>query len=384
MTSLISIPIYLCRNTLRRWIENPASPTTKFCIPFLFAILALMVFGVFQQFEAQIRAQLAKSDLRTIRTQESLFSEAAMARLASGTNDSDLWSDYCESFESFQQAPVLARSKLFQDIPVLSYDESPPFTSIPEMPLGEARTAILFSDQPFPGGEDFIDISGTRVAVTTKPLPPILKSHYNAPAIALIPAEFIEPLLERGFTQFQVFTPNADISSSSLESLIRAHAHAEGRRLVISSSLDILEQLGQLLKYQQSSRLVIGIVVTIILSLTFGSLSFLEFRQDRYLFSLLRSFGVRGISLLSHYLIETSILAAAGLAAASAAYRSLTPLLFKISQGVDPQQSLPVGMFSQPAALDYQILIIATAIGVAISSIPVVSGLLKQPGLFLP
>jgi len=384
MMSLISIPAYLFKNTLQRWLENPASPLTKAVITFLFAVLALLIFGVFQHFESQITTQLKRDDLRIIKTQEQIYSGNAQRRLHNGTDESYIWKDYTESFNSFLQAPLLADTLRYKNIPLLSYDTPPPFAKIPQTEPGEPRPFIVFSKHPIKYGSDYIKIQETKIPAISLPYPPLLRAHYNSPAVAMVPSEIIEPLLERGFAQFQIILPKENTSTAELETLIKTHAHAEGRRIHVTSSVEVLNKLQEFLNNQKSARLIIGAVITAILSLTLGSLSLLEFRQEQYLFALLRSFGVRKSYLFIHYLLETATLTYSGLWLASYSITHFIPFMLQ-HYDIDPKAySLLKSIAATPVAEDYKTLLTAITLGVIISSIPVVLGLRKQTGLFLP
>jgi hypothetical protein len=382
--SLISIPAYLLKNTLQRWLENPASPITKILITFLFAVLALLVFGVFLHFESQIKEQLNRDDLRIIKTQEQIFGENAQRRLHNGTDESYLWKNYSERFNSFQQAPLLADTLRFKKVPLLSYDTAPLFANIPKSEPGAPRPIIVFSKHPIQHGSDYIKIQEYKIPAISLVTPPLLKSHYNSPAIAMVPSEIIEPLLERGFSQIQVILPKKEIQTAELETLIKAHAHAEGRRVNVMSSVGILTKLQEFLNNQKNARIIIGAVITAILSLTLGALSLLEFRQEQYLFALLRSFGVKKSYLFIHYLLETATLTFSGLWLAGYGIVHFPPLILKHYDLNPEAYQLLKSIATTPAPEDYQTLVIAITLGVMISSIPIALGLRKQTGLFLP
>jgi hypothetical protein len=384
MPSLTSIPGYLLKNTLRRWLENPASPITKLLIPFLFAVLSLLVFGIFQHLEQQIRAQLERDDLRMIRTQESIYGHEAAQRVAQGTNDEHFWGRYCHSFTSLQQTPLVGRTRLYKQVPVLAYDKELPSMIEASTPPNEARPIVLLSNHPHPSGNDYAVILDTQFDVQTQPIPKLLSDAYPRPAILLIPAEIIEPVLERGFTHIQLLQPKPDVSPERLVDLLRTHAYAEKRDVLVYNSLSLIEQLNQLLSNQQGARLLIALVVFLILSLTLAALSLLEFRQESYLFALLRSFGVRSFSLLLHYLVETSVLTFGGIAAAMMFCRHTLPgLVTQHSQLMGGQMAVNAAM-AQPSTADYRILFLAAGLGILFSAIPVALGLRKPAGLYLP
>ncbi len=353
-------------------------------ITLLFSVLAFFIFGIFQLFEIQIREQLNRDDLRTITTNESLWGESAQRRIYSGCDESNLWKEYSQSFHSYQQAPLLVDTFLFKKIPLLSYDTPPKVAKFPPIIPGEPRPVVIFCKHSFKLTSDFIKIEDYKIPAVRLPFPDLLKSRYNAPAVAMVPNEMIDPLLERGFAQIQVILPKKSVDPNKLQSLLKAHAHAEGRRINVQSSVAILNKLQEFLSNQQHARIIIGAVISAILSLTLGALSLLEFRQEQYLLALLRSFGVKRIYLYIHYLFETAALTFAGLWGASYITRHFTSTLLQFVE-LPPQITFQIQRISASiSSEDLNTLIFAISTGVLISSIPVALGLRKQIGLFLP
>jgi len=368
MTSLILIPGYLIKNTLQRWLENPASPITKIIITFLFSILALLIFGAFQHLETTINKQLHQDEFRVITTHEQLFSNKAEQRIYNGTDESYLWSPYSKRYDSFQQAPLRVNSLHFKRIPLLSYDALPSFTQLPTFAAGEPRPAVILSRSTKKRGQDYIQIRDIKIPATRLPFPEILKKRYRNQAIALIPSEFIYPILEKGFIQHQIILPKDQVSTEELENLIQSYAQAEGHNITIQSSVGILKKLEDFLSQQQQARLIIGGFITIILSLTLGSLSLLEFRQESYLFALLRSFGVRSIYLFLHYLLETTALTFSGLWAAQKTITQIIPTLLS-SKGLFLNAEKAFKNISTTVSYqDLRTLAIAVSLGIIILS----------------
>lgn len=382
MPSLISIPAYLLKNTLHRWLENFASPATKGLVPFLFSLLGLLVLGILQQVESRLNEQLNRKEVRSIRTYENVRSQQAKLRVASGLSEAHLWQEHCESYEAFQQAPVLASMPGYERIPVLTYNDPPSFFPVHETPPGEPRAALLLTSFGKPGSLRTIEILEHEFQVTVAELPEALGAQLQAPSIAVFPFEYIRPLLNGGFAQIQILTPKPEIPTERLEALIRAHADAEGRNLRIDTMQEIIDGLKLLLSQQKQARFAIGVFITIILSLILGSLSLLEFRQEGYLIALLRSFGIRPLMLLGHYILETFFLTFCGVLLAILAYLKLGPtIVAKLSESLDFESAAFLG---QPSAADYQALFLAAGLGVLISAVPIAFGLRKQPGLLLP
>jgi len=111
----------------------------------------------------------------------------------------------------------------------------------------------------------------------------------------------------------------------------------------------------------------------------------LEFRQELYLFALLRSLGVHRTQLLAHYFVETIFLTFAGGFTALWCGQNVLPGF--INNSSSQLQKVDQGFhLSLAAATTEDLLVIGTAIlcGVILSALPFIFGLRKEPGLMLP
>lgn len=370
-------------------MENVASPATKFLIPFLFAVLGLLVFDLFEQLEARLRAQIALDEVRGIHCQEVVFSKEAQQRALFGGKEAQLWSEHCERYERFMQAPLTVSARGFRNVPLLMYDERPSFIPLIERGPGEPRVALLMTDKVSPGVQLEIFATGLGLEVLTVPFPSALKKSFQADAIAVLPIEVAGKVIERGYTQIQVMVPKKNLATEDLERLVRQHAYAEGRNVRVQSAQEILAELNAILRYQKFAQWGVGIAVLVVLSLVLGSLSLLEFRQESYLYALLKSFGVRSWQLFINGFVELCVLSFAGLIAGGLCYYWL--LDYGTKSGW--QERLGIEMmtagFSLQGSFEQSLstggfLYLATGIGCLLASIPLALALRKQPGLLLP
>ncbi|GEM_PF-1425524 len=384
MRSLILIPAYLLRNSLHRWLENPASPTTKFLIPFLFGLLGLMVFGLMRGIETELENQLTHGDLRTLQTSEYITAEDAATRYYEAMEESSIWEPYCSRIDLFFQLPIVASSGSLLKIPVLAYTETPSFLDIPAPPAGEARHVILFVAKNSKNQSELLNIQNYQLSVKVLPMPEKLQQIYRINAMAFVPAEMMEVPLLISHTQIQILEPKAEISTRDLETLILNYSEAERCNIRIQSSGAIIERLNQFITQQKYVRIILGGSIAVILSLVLGSLSLLEFRQELYLFALLQSLGVRRIQLIVHYLLETILITFAGGLSALLCSQYITSTLLNKSPTIMGKSGQSISLdIATIASVDLVTIAGSILTGVALSSLPFILGLRKQPGLML-
>lgn len=383
MLSWILIPTYLFKNSLHRWFENLASPATKLLIPFLLSLFGMAIFGFLRGLEVQLKEQLARSELRTIRTFEAVFGPEAPQRLAELAGDERLWSGYCERYESFQQVPLLGQVSNLEQVPIIAYDKPISFVEMPPAVPGEPEEVFLLANGR--GWSPRVDIAlkGYPISARLLPLPGVLAEYYQKPAVILVPRSIAEPIMVEGFTHVQILVPRKDVSVGRLQELIRGQARLESRQVRLDSSLATLSRLEELLAGQRLVRLALGVGLALILSLILGALALLEFRHEAYILALLRSFGVRGIVLAIHFFLENLFLTLAGVALGLAVYTNTAEfLLRRISDQLATGVAAPA-LATIPSRSDVQILVAAAGIGVVLAVLPVLWGLRKRPGLIL-
>lgn len=384
MLSWILIPAYLLKNTLQRWLENVASPLTKVLVPLLFALLFLAVLGFIRSVEGQLRTELEREDLRTVTTLENVFSKDAVERLAKGLREEEVWGHFCERYESFQQVPVLASAGEYARVPVIAYDEVLHEVAVPDIEPGEVRGTFLLTNEKSPLVRVSVEVQGYHLLATVLPLPKVVDDFYQNPAVLMCPIEALEPAMLNGFTHVQRFLPKKDVSTKRLVDLLRVYSSAEGRRVRINSSVEVLAKLEEILQGQKIARLILGGGMVAILTLVLGSLALLEFRQELYLVALLRSFGVSRLLLGFHFLVENLFLTFAGVLAAWQIFEVFAEraLAMAASQW-GANGSLLRLEDSSVASSDLELLFLAAGAGVVLAALPIFWGLRKRPGLVL-
>lgn len=383
MLSWILIPTYLFKNSLHRWFENLASPATKLLIPFLLSLFGMAIFGFLRGLEVQLKEQLDRSELRTIRTFEAVFGPEAPQRLAELAGDERLWSGYCERYESFQQVPLLGQVSYLEQVPIIAYDKPISFVEMPPSVPGQPEEVFLLANGS--GWSPRVDIAlkGYSISARLLPLPEVLAEYYQKPAVILVPRSIAEPIMVEGFTHVQVLVPRKDVSVGRLQELVRGQARLESRQVRLDSSLATLSRLEELLAGQRLVRLALGVGLALILSLILGALALLEFRHEAYILALLRSFGVRGFVLAIHFFLENLFLTLVGIGLGLVVYTKTAGLLLvRISDQLASGVAAP-SLSAIPSRGDVHILVAAAGVGVVLAVLPVLWGLRKRPGLIL-
>lgn len=184
--------------------------------------------------------------------------------------------------------------------------------------------------------------------------------------------------LSKGFIRTTLVHARSIDHVRKIHATVEAMAKVENRRIRVRSYLRILEELERVRNIQRQALWFVTIGASLVLGLVFGSLAWMEFREERYLLSLIRSFGVGRLTLLSHALFENCLLAVGGV------LLGFLALQFGMSR-VD-LSAVQIPWLRSPDILaceEGRQLILGAALGGILSCVPVAIGLRKPLGLIL-
>lgn len=351
-------------------------------IPALLAALAALVLTFFGEIERELHEQLTRKSAYTVVASEYVPTEIAATQLERGLEEELIWAGRfgqgnvrqlkqplsSATYRQRDSAPVLAYSAAIDDL-------VPP----PEDADAPPTVWFLSGEQREPGAVQEIEYSGRRVAALHAAIPDWVSREMAMEAAVALPIEMVESALQQGYIQHTVanFGTLEDVRAFVLE--FEAYHMAEGRRVRTVSALAILEELERISEIQAVVRSIIVAACGLILSLTLGSLTWLEYRQDIYLLALLRSFGTPRIVLAVHLLLENLILVLAGLAFVwlvwKPVYEWFHPQMAEIGFTTDKMPTLET--------TDAWMILLAAILGVVIALVPVMIGMRKPAGLVL-
>jgi len=380
MTSLISIPFYLWKNTSRRWFEYPVSPVSKILIPTLLGYLSILVLTLFAGVERELRDQLNRSSALTVVSTEFVQGAATATLLARTYEEELIWKErYPKGQTAYVRQPLVSTEVRGLNLPVLAYADvaDAGLSADPDAPPGVwllVRTPSTWNDH-----EEVLYGSSLRVRAQVRQAPDWLNRNLMINDAVAVSVELADQALQKGFITHSV------ARLADLEELKRyvaettAYYRAENRQVKIISALSLLEELERIRKIQQIVKTMIVVGCGIILALTLGSIAWLEYRQDAYLLALLRSFGSPPVMLLVHMFFENLALVLAGILLVwfswSRLYQWAVPQLQAV--GMQSREIPSLG------GADLGILLAAGITGVVLAMIPVAFGLRKKPGLIL-
>jgi hypothetical protein len=384
MTSWISIPFYLSKNTLKRWLEHPVSPLSKMLVPALLGFLAVMVLALFAGIEQELSRQLARSSIYQVVSTEMVYGDRTEEMIPLSAIEESMWIRRFPEAEIIQvkQPAVSARAGGNHNLPVLASGSSTRFFDLDEASAdpGSPPSLLLLTSRPPAASKGMSVKYGNTIAFARMvPIPEWVRRDLGMEEVLLAPSYTVEPLLRRGFAMHTVARMRTTNEVRDYVTAAQAFYRAEGRQVKILSALPVLEELDRLRKTQNLVRTLIVMACGIILAMTLGSIAWLEYRQEAYLLALLRSFGNPAIMLFLHMLLENLLLVICGILTAWFAWLALR---------ANASSWLGDSGFGQletvsPAQTDFLIVLIAGIVGVFLAMLPIAIGLRRPPGLIL-
>ncbi len=152
----------------------------------------------------------------------------------------------------------------------------------------------------------------------------------------------------------------------------------EGASAGISSAVRLLEQLDIILSNQMQCRAGFCLGIVIIVGILLTSLAGMEYRQNEYIYTLMKSFGIHPILLVMSFICENLILVASAFGAAFA--------VFMHSQDIILTQFFKMGEFRLSAAEimpELQLICASLLACVLVSSLPIVVAANREIGRVL-
>jgi hypothetical protein len=370
MSWWIFIHFYLWQNSLRRWWEQPLSLLSKLVVAGLLGLLGAFVILGLKELGAQLDRRLHDRDTLAAVISETVPKESATDMLLSGEAGDAAWRALGDDVSTFLQAAASAEMESGQRVPVLAVTHPErhglvddfyfltrrfPADTVMEFGIRTHRSEALA--RPHPEDADLL-LSGRDALVG------------DVGRLSLV--------LANGFTKATVLHANSVADIQRAHDIADAMSRVEGRRMVVQSNLRILRELEKVRAIQAQALLWVTVGSGLVLGLVFGSLAWMEFREERYLLSLIRSFGVGRWTLLAHALIENCLLALGGVLA------GFGILQFSIARmNLETLQMSWLRTAGSPFGTEGGMLLLGAALGGWLSCIPVGIGLRKPLGLVL-
>ena len=380
MKSSTLIASYLWKDTWKRWFEQPSSPLSRLFVTGLLVLVATVILVTFHLLERSLRERLERFGLNTLLVRETILGDSKELVLRGESPDRLAALDACGQKMRLRQLFVRAHSEWQNNLLVLSY---PPegLPSLAEFLSPETPVLCLSDNMP---ERTLMRVTMNRqsaIAWVRHPqgwLRPLVTED-----VLLIPQGMLAEEERLGFVDTTVF--QRDPTGPSIERIVNAIATmaAVERRSPpqMQNAIGLIHELEQLKERQMQWRSLLAGILGVALSLVYGAIAILEFRQNLFVSALLRSFGAPRQFLYWCHLAENTVLANLAAAGAIAVVALLHETLFGTLGFPRAVLDFTGGNpYTSTAVLS---IIIWINIGALLSSLPIAVGLRQPVGTIL-
>jgi hypothetical protein len=378
MKSSILAASYLWKDTCKRWFEQPGSPLARVFVTGLLAFTAAMILVTFDLLERSIRERLERFGLNTVVVRETITSDSRELTVFGQAADHLAALSTQGERMRLRQLFVRGSTEWQSSLVVFTY---PPQAFADLAPFMSRETPLICFSENLPAG------AHVRVAVNRQ----------SKMAVIRRPQGWLRPLLSEdtllapqgtwaeeeriGYIATTVLQRAAEaLPVSQLVSAVN-NLYAMERRAPpqVQSALPLINELETLRQRQTQWRNLLAGILGLAVSLVYGSISFLEFRQNLFVSALLRSFGAPSRWLFSRHLAENVFLA--NMAAVCAIMTVV--LLHKTIFGTLGFTSSALDFANPYASAELFSILLWVNAGALLSSIPILVGLRRPVGATL-
>ncbi len=329
------IAFYLSKDIWSRWLEHPGAVAARLLVGVLLAALLLLAHAGFTVAGRSLEARVARLGAGTL-----LLTEVSGPDRADRAPLGDLLAALGSRAEilAFRQLPVPARDPLRGDCLVLAYGRATHVAIAPALAAAPAAALHYVTADLPPGLTIDVELDGVVRPATTLPPPAWLARLPIFKPLLLIPEESATAWFRHGHLEFCLILadPNAPGQVRGLAEALRTLLVLERRDTAqLQSPETLLDEIDRLELTRRRTQAAAGLAGGIALALVFGAIAGLEYRQNRYIVALLRSFGAPRLLILLRYAAEAVLLLAIAGFAARALSTGLHSTLFGFA-GFEP------------------------------------------------
>ncbi len=378
MKSLILTVLYLAKDTINRWFTRISSPLARVLVVFFLSLSALSALG-----GAAISTKLVKD--RILRQGGDLVfaSMSTNPDIPSAFPTQQEISDllHADSYAVFYVAS--ARTDDNKSLPVYTYDFNRSNQFLPLMPASGNPTILATGESKLAPGPNTITINGMQTDAFVRRMPeehPLMRVLGNA--AVLIQPDLLPPTAasHRGSEQavIRVRELNSSEDIRKVEQFLRVFMQLEGRRGGVISVSRLLSEMDNVLSKQTQFRVAFCVGISAIVGILLTALAGMEYRQNEYIYTLMKSFGIRPMLLVGAFIMENLVIVGASFAAALA--------LFMYFQRIIVMELLKLGNHTltlQEIMPEIQLICYTLVACILVSSIPIMAAAGRDIGRVL-
>ena len=310
MKSLILISLYLFKDTLHRWKERPASPLSRVLVAFFLSLCALSFLANYVLSSKMLHDEIRKNGADLITVFDTVR-EGEASKRSLLQHELPLLHD-CDVLALKDSPAGFARvgKAVF---PILEYNmESCAFLA--DLELEEHSIVLLFNPgrSPLHPGPCAVSIGDFDFSLNASPLPEghLLGRLYPS-GVILAPEGTFSSGQEVPVENCRYIIRVHEMTAArirDIEEVLNNMVRYDGSMTMVQTHVGLLDRLEVLMGNQTECRTGFSLGIAVIVGILLTALASMEFRQNEYVYTLMKSFGVRPVLLIMAFIVENAFL----------------------------------------------------------------------------
>ncbi len=371
MKSLILTVLYLAKDTVHRWFTRLSSPVARVLVVFFLTLCALCFLGSYV-----ISAKVMRDRIR-------IQGGDLVQMMMSDHGGTRAYLPQPQEVDALLGADSIALRSLTyvsasdgRGIAAYTYEFERMGQFMPLLAPSGIPTLFLSPKSELRPGPVSVVVNTERVDVYARYLPEdhlLARLLHGRDALVVQPDHFMaeEAMKRSSFSTQQLLLRVHDTSSS--DGVRRAveycenYLRLEGAQGYVSSALMLLREMDIILSNQVQCRVAFCLGIAGIVGILLTALAGMEYRQNEYIYTLMKSFGIHPLLLVATFIVENLVLVGSSFLVAV--------WVFMESQHIIVRQFFKMGQYSlglEEIMPELQLIAISLLGCVLVSSIPII------------
>lgn len=380
MISLILTILYLAKDTVHRWFTRASSPLARVLVVFFLSLCALCFLGSYVISAKAIRDKIRARGGDLVAAFFMLPKDSSGAFLP--TRQETLQHLGADSVVIIPAGNAEVDERRY--IPMITYDFRRAGQFMPMLSPGGGPTLLCPAENPpYPAGPLDVSVQNDSYTVMVRHLPgDHMLMRLQPGGVLLVPPEQLEYVNQgRNMRYLRMLLQVQELENA--ESLNRVCRYLEtlkrleGLEGSISSAAGLLEEMDIILSNQTQCRATFCLGIVFIVGILLTALAGMEYRQNEFIYTLMKSFGINPLLLVASFIVENLILVAVSFGAAILVFMKAQRVIvaqFKLGQySLSIEEIMP----------EIQLISATLLLCVLVSAIPITVAANRQIGRVL-
>lgn len=316
MKSLILTSLYLLKDTLHRWCSRISSPLARVLVVFFLTLAALSGMGSYAISAKILIDKISTNGGNTVVV--SSFSTKEQPTVF--PNDKEL--SELLGTESFSLHSLgSCTDENGSSIPIYTYDFQRAGQIMPLVNENGVPTILINAKHHFYERPHIVTLNREKIYAVSKKIPEghLLNRIIGTKGLIIHPDQLPMGKSLADASPILVVRINNPESAEDARNVIKYftnYTRLEGKSPNIISAVDIFDDLQTALEKQHQCRIAFCLGISVIVGILLTALAGIEYRQNEYIYTLMKSFGIHPNLLVGAFIMENFVLVIGSAAAA--------------------------------------------------------------------